>query len=226
MRVVSFTFIVCMLLALTIYGASAATDSKVPVQDSSIAAMEPSAGQDTGEASHTKEEHDEGGLPQLNFSTYASQAFWLLLMFVVLYTTFSKATLPAIGSVIDAREGKIKADLDAAEAMRVQAQAIQDAYEKGLEQARAQALFAIQDVELAAKQKAADKADAFRKKSETEILAAETRMDEVRLKAMGDMTAVAAEVAGLAAEKITGISTDTQKAKAIVETIAGKAKAA
>jgi hypothetical protein len=43
---------------------------------------------------------------------------------------------------------------------------------------------------------------------------------------MGEMTAVAAEVASLAAEKITGVSADVQKAKAIVDSIAGKAKAA
>lgn len=231
MNAIRFIAVLSFVLAFGMTGAGAATDSTVPVINSEkIETLEPAAGPVDAAASHDAAAagHGEksGGLPQLDFSTYASQAFWLLLMFTVLYITFSKSTLPAIGSVIEAREGKIKGDLDAAEAMRNQAEDIRAAYEKGIEQARVEATLAIQKVEAAAKQKAADKTDAFRKRSETEVSAAESRMDDARVQAMGDMTAVAAEVAGLAAEKITGISTDAQKAKAIVETIAGKAKAA
>lgn len=183
----------------------------------------------TGEAENpveAAEDHGGGGLPQLRVETYASQAFWLLVTFAVLYLSYSKMILPSIGGVIGAREDKIKGDLDAAEALRAQSEDIRLSYEQGLEKARADAMAAIAEVDAAAKKKAEDRANEFRKKSEVDIAAAESRMDDVRAKALGDMTAVAAEVASLAAEKITGVSADVQKAKAIVETIAGKAKAA
>lgn len=183
----------------------------------------------TGEAENpieAAEDQGGGGLPQLRVETYASQAFWLLLTFAALYLSYSKVFLPSIGGVIGAREDKIKGDLDAAESLRAQSEDIRLSYEQVLEKARFDAMAAIAQVDAAAKKKAEDRANEFRKKSEVDIAAAESRMDDVRAKALGDMTAVAAEVASVAAEKITGVSADVQKAKAIVETIAGKAKAA
>ena len=243
MRTIRLITVLALAWTLDISGAMAASDAKAPAIDADVVAIEettvpedatsphdpagPAMTTDEAAAPHeAAAEHGEGGLPQLNLSTYPSQIFWLLLTFAVLYLTFSRKTLPQIGAVIANREGKIKGDLDAAEALRAQSEEIRVAYEKGLEKARAEAMAAIQGVEADAKQKANDRIEAFRKKSENEIAAAETRMDEVRAKSMGDMTAIAAEVASVAAEKITGVSADVQNAKAIVESIAGKAKAA
>lgn len=175
---------------------------------------------------HAAETHGEGGLPQLNVHTYPSQIFWLLISFVVLYTAFSKSVLPTIGGVVDARDGMIKGNLDEAQRLKDQAENIRSSYEKNLEIARANAVKAVQDVEAAAKKQAADQADAFRKKADAGIKDAEDRVLISKEKAMGDMKNVAAEVASVAAEKITGVGTDMQKAKAIVDSIAGKAKAA
>lgn len=218
----------------------AAADAKVSVSDTvaetpavpeNAASPENPAGPgfDTAEAENpveAAEDHGGGGLPQLNVATYPSQIFWLLLMFAVLYTVFAKSTLPSIASVVEGRDNLIKGNLDAAEQLRKEAETTREAYEKMLEQARAQAVMAVQDVEAAAKKKAADQSDAFRARSEKEINAAEQRVENARDRAMNDMTAVAADVASVAAEKITGTTTDRQKAQAIVETIAGKAKAA
>lgn len=176
---------------------------------------------------HAKEEHGEGGgLPQLNIATYPSQVFWLLVTFAVLYVSFSKSILPTIGSVVNARESLIKGDLEDAQSLKDQAAAIQQAYEKNLELAKAQASKAVMDVEMAAKKKAAEQIDAFRKNAEADVEAAEARVMGAKAKAIGQMTSVAAEVASIAAEKITGINTDRQNAHAIVENIASKAKAA
>lgn len=176
---------------------------------------------------HAASGHEEsGGLPQLNVATYPSQIFWLLVMFAILYVSFSKSILPAIGSVVNARDSMIKADLDSAQSLKEQAAAIQTAYEKSLEQAKAQASKAVMDVESAAKKKAAEQVEAFRKKADSDVEQAETRVMAAKEKALGQMTSVAAEVASIAAEKITGMNTDRQNAHAIVENIASKAKAA
>lgn len=175
---------------------------------------------------HAAETHGEGGLPQLNIGTYPSQIFWLLVMFAVLYISFSKKVLPTIGGVVEARDTMIKGNLDAAEALKAQAEGIRVSYEKNLEAARANAIKAVQDVEMAAKKKASDQADAFRKKADEGIKDAESRVAAQTEKAMGEMKNVAAEVASVAAEKITGVGTDMQKAKAIVDSIAANKKAA
>ena len=134
--------------------------------------------------------------------------------------------MPDLGKIFENRRSLIGGNLKAAEIAREEAEIIRASYEKNIEQARAQAVKAVQDVELAAKKKAADQAEAFRKRADESIKAAEERVLAQKDKAMGDMSNVAAEVASVAAEKITGIGTDVQKAKAIVDSIAGKAKAA
>jgi F-type H+-transporting ATPase subunit b len=238
MKALRFIFVLALSLVVVSTGAMAASDAKVRASEAlSTTTPEeatspddvagPAAATNEAQAPHeAAEEQGGGGLPQLNFNTYPSQAFWLLVMFVVLYTVFSKKTLPSIGSAITAREDKIKGDLVTAEYLRNKAAEIQEAYEQNLERARAAAVQAVQDVEAAAKKKAEDQVQAFRKNSETELKNAESRLNDVRANAMEGMTSVAAEVASAAAEKITGVGADVQNAKAIVESLATKAKAA
>lgn len=226
--------ILALMLAIVPVMSYAAADPKAAAEDMPVTeheettASEETADPEAGDAEHAApaEEHAKGGLPQLNIGTYPSQIFWLMVMFVVLYAAFSKSVLPAIGSVVHGRENMIKGNLDAAQNLRNQAQAIQVAYEKNIDSAKMKAVQAIQDVENAAKKKANEYIDAFRKKSEDEIKSAEDHVLVVKGKAMAEMSHVAAEVASIAAEKITGVNTDVQKAKAIVDTIANKAKAA
>lgn len=168
----------------------------------------------------------KGGLPQLDFTTYTPQLFWMAIIFFVLFLVMSKKALPDIGNIVEGRRNLIDSNLKSAEDARAQAEGIRASYEKNIEIARANAIKAVQDVELAAKKKAADQAEAFRKKADESIKATEDRVLAQKDVAMGEMKNVAAEVASVAAEKITGVGTDVQKAKAIVDSIAGKAKAA
>ncbi len=179
-----------------------------------------------GEHAAPADAHGEGGLPQLQVHTYPSQIFWLLVTFAFLYVAFSKSILPMIGSVVEGRESHIRQNLEEAQRMKDKAQAIHDSYEKSLDSAKFQAVQAVQEVETAVKKKASDQVEAFRKKSEGEIKAAEDRVVAVKNKALGDLNDVAAEVATAAAEKIAGVSADVQKARAIVDGISSKAKAA
>lgn len=244
MRVLVSFLTVLFVLAFLPLQTHAAADSKASLEE----AIAPAAGEAasaTGAATSgethegatdaTAAAHDvvadshgaeSGGLPQLNIGTYPSQIFWLLVSFGVLYLAFSKRVLPSIGGVVDARDSMIKGNLDSAQALKDQAEAIKTAYEKNLDAAKAQAAKAVQDVEAAAKKKAADQADSFRRSADEKMKSAEARVNAASAKAMDDMSHVAAEVASVAAEKITGIGTDMQKAKAIVDSIAGKAKAA
>ena len=54
----------------------------------------------------------EVGMPQLDPTYWASQAFWLVLVFLILYTATSKVYLPKIKKNLDDRDNKIKEDLD------------------------------------------------------------------------------------------------------------------
>ena len=60
----------------------------------------------------------EAGMPQLDLKYWASQAFWLILVFSILYISIAKFYLPKIKKNLDDRENKIKEDLDEANKLK------------------------------------------------------------------------------------------------------------
>ena len=65
----------------------------------------------------------EAGMPQLDPKFWASQTFWLILVFVILYISLSKFYLPKIKSNLEDRENKIKEDLENANKFKEQSEA-------------------------------------------------------------------------------------------------------
>ena len=78
----------------------------------------------------------EAGMPQLDPKYWASQAFWLILVFTILYISISKFYLPKIKNNLDNRENKIKEDLENANKFKEQSEAKLKEYEKILENAK------------------------------------------------------------------------------------------
>ena len=49
----------------------------------------------------------ESGMPQLNTEYFASQIFWLIISFIILYVVMAKYALPKIANVITADYDKL-----------------------------------------------------------------------------------------------------------------------
>ena len=79
------------------------------------------------------------GMPQLDFSTWPNQIFWLLVTLVVIYFVLSKIALPRIGAVLADRKSTITNDLAAAEELKQKAVAAEKAYNDALASARTEA---------------------------------------------------------------------------------------
>lgn len=168
----------------------------------------------------------KGGLPQFDPTWFASQIFWLAISFAVLYFIFSKKTLPEISGVIENRKNHIQSDLETAEKLTAEADAVHDAYQEKLTKSQDKAAKAVQEVENDMKAKSASAFDEFRARSDKEIKAAESRINTSKAAMMDEMNTIAAQAAAQAVEKIIGTSTDANKVKAIVESMNSKAKAA
>ena len=69
-------------------------------------------------------------MPQLDPKYWASQAFWLILFFTILYISIAKFYLPKIKKNLDDRENKIKEDLDEANNMKSLSEKKLEEYEK------------------------------------------------------------------------------------------------
>ncbi|MFQ6554073.1 F0F1 ATP synthase subunit B' [Aestuariibius insulae] len=82
---------------------------------------------------------DSVGLPQLDFSTFDNQIFWLVVALLAIYFILSRIALPRIGSVLAERQGTITNDIAAAEELKHKATAAEAAYDKALADARAEA---------------------------------------------------------------------------------------
>lgn len=79
------------------------------------------------------------GMPQLDFSTWPNQIFWLLVTLVVIYLVLSKIALPRIGAVLADRKSTITNDLAAAEELKQKAVDAEKAYNDALASARTEA---------------------------------------------------------------------------------------
>lgn len=134
------------------------------------------------------------GMPQLDFSTFGNQIFWLLVVLAVIYWVLSRVALPRIGGVISDRQGAITGDLMAAEEFKHKAKEAEAAYDKALADARAEAnkIIAANKAEM---QKELDAAIAH---ADAEIAArsaeSEKRIGEIRASAVEDARSVARDV--------------------------------
>ncbi|WP_101067612.1 F0F1 ATP synthase subunit B' [Roseovarius salinarum] len=135
------------------------------------------------------------GMPQLDFSTYANQIFWLLVTLVVLYFVLSRIALPRIAAILAERKGTITNDLAAAEDLKAKAAEAEEAYNKALADARAEAHKIIAD----AKAEIQADLDEATEKADAEIAAkaaeSEKRIEEIRASAMESVKEVARDTA-------------------------------
>ncbi len=203
------------------FGTLAFADVVIHEQASDVEVLAP---EDAAEAHGGDAHHEEvKGLPQLDFSTYTSQIFWMFIGFGILYVFFSKKTIPDVSGVIESRREQIEGDLDNAERLKEDAEKAQAAYEAALAEARDKASLLFKQAEDIIKATTAERSDDFKAKSAKKIEATEKAVENAKNAALADTHIIAAEIASIAAQKIVGVSTDINKAKSLVDTIGRKA---
>lgn len=136
------------------------------------------------------------GMPQLDFSTWPNQIFWLLVTLVVIYFVLSKIALPRIGAVLADRKSTITNDLAAAEELKQRAVAAEKAYNDALATARTEAAKIVAQ----AKAEIQKDLDAATAKADVEIAAkaaeSEKTIAAIRDGAAAAVSEVARDVAG------------------------------
>ena len=145
-------------------------------------------------------------MPQINQLPFifASQLFWLLVVFGIIYFFIGRGMVPKIQSVVEQRDAKIAEDLAAAQKAREEAEATEAAYRERIEQSRSEALKVAQE----AKQQAALETEKSLKAIDEQIGArvaeAEAKIRAAAEKARQELEPVAAEAASQLVGKLTG----------------------
>jgi F-type H+-transporting ATPase subunit b len=156
------------------------------------------------------------GLPQLDHTTFASQLFWLVVCFVVLYLVISRVAAPKIGGVIQDRANRIKGDLDTAAAAKRDSEAAVAGYEKALADARSRGLKMGDELRNTVQAEINAKYDAAAKDLAASTAKAEARIAEMRKAAMARVGEVARDAASDIVTKLTGEGASTADIEAAV----------
>ena len=164
----------------------------------------------------------EAGMPQLDPTYWASQAFWLILVFTILYISLSKFYLPKIKDNLDNRENKIKEDLDNANKFKEQSEAKLKEYEIILENAKKDVVKIHLESKNNLDKNIQSKKEIIEKEIEKEIAKAQKEILELKKNSISSIQNISENIASNIIENISGEKLNESSIKAAVEDISKK----
>jgi F-type H+-transporting ATPase subunit b len=161
----------------------------------------------------------EAGMPQLDPTYWASQAFWLILIFSGLYLVLANLFIPKIKSSIDNRENKIKDDLDEAQKLKNLAEQKLKEYELSIESAKKKVQKIIFESKNKLNLEIRNKKKKFEKEIEIEVESAEKEIENLKKNSLKSISAISEEMSSKVIEQISGEPMNQSSVKAaIIET--------
>tara|TARA_B100001121_G_scaffold156784_1_gene137076 strand:- start:199 stop:774 length:576 start_codon:yes stop_codon:yes gene_type:complete len=164
----------------------------------------------------------EAGMPQLDPKYWASQAFWLILVFIILYVSLSKFYLPKIKSNLDNRENKIKEDLENANKFKEQSEAKLKEYGLILDKAKKEVNKIHFDSKTALDKDIQSKKEVIEKEIEKELLKAQKEISELKKNSISSIQNISENITANIIENISGDKLNESSVKSAVEEISKK----
>lgn len=165
------------------------------------------------------------GMPQLAFGNplLLAQVVWLLFIFGGLYWALSRTVLPRVDAVIEAREGRIAGDLDAAQAAKEEADRAIEIYREATRRARAEAQAKVAEAVAKAEAEQNARTDAILAKFNESLRDADRRITGARNEAMGALAEVSTDTATALVRRLVGRADRGQVAAAVNAEITARA---
>ena len=164
----------------------------------------------------------EAGMPQLDPKYWASQAFWLILVFTILYISISKFYLPKIKNNLEDRENKIKKDIDDANKFKELSETRLKEYERILETAKREVIKIHLESKNTLDKDIHKKKETIEKEIEKEISKAQKEIIELKKNSISDIQKISENIAASIIENISGDKLNESSIKATVEDISKK----
>jgi F-type H+-transporting ATPase subunit b len=164
----------------------------------------------------------EAGMPQLDPKYWASQAFWLILTFSILYISLAKFYLPKIKKNLDDRQNKIKEDLDEANNMKNLSEKKIQEYNVIIENSRKEVAKILFESKNQLKKDIQNKKSSMEKEIENEISKAQKEILQLKKNSINSINNISQEIASNIIEKMSGDKLNQSSIKAMVEDISKK----
>ena len=164
----------------------------------------------------------EAGMPQLDPKYWASQAFWLILVFSILYISIAKFYLPKIKKNLDDRENKIKEDLDEANKIKNLSEKKIKEYQIILENSKKEVTKILLESKNTLNKDIQNKKNAMEKEIENDILKAQREILEMKKNSISSINNISQEIATNIIEKISGDKLNESSTRAVIEDISKK----
>ena len=164
----------------------------------------------------------EGGMPQLNPEFWASQIFWLILIFSGLYIVIWKIFLPKVTDSIENRKSRIINDLNETQKLKENAEKKLREYNKIIEDTKKEAKKIIEDNKKKLENDIKSKKQKFNEEIEKELMSAEKEIKSLKKLSISSINKIAAEVSSEVIKQLVGTSVNMSNVSAIVEDISKK----
>ena len=164
----------------------------------------------------------EAGMPQLDPKYWASQAFWLVIVFLILYLSIAKFFLPKIKNNLDDRENRIKNDIEDANKLKELSESKLQEYYKIIEDSKKEVIKIHINSKAKLDKDIQEKKREIEKEIEKEISNAQKEISELKKNSISDIQSISREVTTNIIESISGDKLNESSIKATVEEISKK----
>lgn len=149
--------------------------------------------------------------------TYASQIFWMLVIFGLIFFVVGRGMVPKVLDTVSLRDRQIADDLAAAAAARAQADEEEEAWRKRENANRAKAQEIIAEAKAAAARSTEGRLAETNARLDSQVSEAEARIAAARSSALDEIEQVAAEAADDIVVRLAGVKVDPDAARAAVK---------
>lgn len=164
----------------------------------------------------------EAGMPQLDPKYWASQAFWLILIFTLLYLSISKFFVPKIRNSIDVRNSKIKDDLDEAKNLKDMSEKKLKEYESLIVNAKREVQKIYTDSKKKLNNDIQNKKKSVEKEIDDAVEKAQSEINNLKKNSIDDILKISEKMTATVIEEVSGDKLNESSIKATVSEVSKK----
>jgi F-type H+-transporting ATPase subunit b len=150
-------------------------------------------------------------MPQLDFSTFLPQIFWLFISLSFLYIVLSRYALPRVSDVIEERKDIIAQDIDSAKNFSTEAELAIEELNMKLSEAKINSQSLMNDSLQETKESNEEKKAILLKEINDDIVAAEAKILEKKEESLSEISSVSEDIAVVMLENLSIGEIDKEK---------------